>query len=48
MSSPRWEDYDIKYLSANKFSFLGNGRAKLEKENDSDLAYYLTEPGVSS
>jgi hypothetical protein len=47
MSSPRWEDFDIEYLSANRFSFLGNGRAKIEEEEGADLAYYLSEPGVA-
>jgi hypothetical protein len=46
MSSPRWEDFDIRYLSSNKFTFLGNGRVKIEQEEGADLAYYLREPSA--
>lgn len=46
MALPGWEDYEIRYLSKNRFAFLGNGRAKLEHEEGADLAYYLGEPGV--
>ncbi|KAJ9630333.1 hypothetical protein H2204_008551, partial [Knufia peltigerae] len=48
MASPRWEDFDIKYLTTNRFSFLGNGRTKLEDEEGADLAYYLKEPGATA
>lgn len=46
MASPRWEDYEIKHLTRNRYAFLGNGRAKVEFEDRADLAYYLKEPGV--
>ena len=36
MSNPRWEDWNIKYLSPNRFAFLGNGRTERE-ENGDDL-----------
>jgi hypothetical protein len=45
MSSPRWEDFDIHYLSKNRFRFLGNGKTRLETEGG-DVAYYLREPGA--
>lgn len=47
MSTPRWEDYDIKYLSSNRYNFLGNGKTRRETEGG-DLAYYVSEPGARS
>lgn len=38
--APRFEDYDIKYWSSNKFNFLGNGFSALEFTNG-DLGWYL-------
>ena len=45
MNKPRWEDYEVTYLSRNRFDYLGNGRTILEIEGG-DLAYYLSEPGA--
>lgn len=32
IKTPRWEHYDIEYLDANPWAFLGNGRIKAEVE----------------
>ncbi|KPI36365.1 putative sterigmatocystin biosynthesis monooxygenase stcW [Cyphellophora attinorum] len=40
LSSPRYEDYDVSYDSANTFAFLGNGFA-MEELDGSDMTYYL-------
>ncbi|KAK1761804.1 hypothetical protein QBC33DRAFT_582134 [Phialemonium atrogriseum] len=46
MSTPRWEDYDIEYLTGNRFQFLGAGKTERE-ESGGDLAYYLQQPGCT-
>lgn len=45
LSTPRWEDYDIKYVERNRFAYLGNGSTKRERDGG-DLSYYLREPGA--
>lgn len=40
MSTLRPEDFEIEYLSANMFRFMGNGYCDIEV-NGGDLAYYL-------
>ena len=40
MENPRYEDFDIKYLSDNTFQYLGNGYTKREMEGG-DLSYFL-------
>ena len=48
LSKPRYEDYDIRYLSGNPFGFLGNGFTTREYDGR-DLSYYLgttEEPGA--
>ncbi|OJJ44468.1 hypothetical protein ASPZODRAFT_161036 [Penicilliopsis zonata CBS 506.65] len=40
LKSPRWEDYHLTYLSANRFAYLGNGFAAREFDG-SDLSWYL-------
>jgi hypothetical protein len=40
LSTPRYEDYRIKYQSRNPFEFLGNGFHTMEYDG-SDLSYYL-------
>jgi len=48
MSVPRWEDWDIKYRSPNRFQFLGRGKTEREEIPGGDLAWYISEPGVKS
>jgi hypothetical protein len=45
MSMPRWEDYEIQYLSRNRYEYFGNGKT-LRQVEGGDLAYYLSEPGA--
>jgi hypothetical protein len=45
MSTPRWEDYEIRYLNKNRFTYFGNGRTQRELEGR-DLAHYLTKPDL--
>lgn len=40
IKTPRWEDYDLKHITANRFSYLGNGFAARETDG-SDLTWYL-------
>ncbi|KAL1863105.1 hypothetical protein Daus18300_008097 [Diaporthe australafricana] len=37
---PRWEDYDLKYTTSNRFGYFGNGFAACEADG-SDLTWYL-------
>jgi hypothetical protein len=46
MSSPRWEDFDIEYLTHNRFQYMGSGKS-LKEDSGGDLAYYLTQPGCT-
>ncbi|KIX98610.1 uncharacterized protein Z520_05911 [Fonsecaea multimorphosa CBS 102226] len=45
MAEPRWEDWDIKYTTGNRFSYFGNGKTSRE-EQVRDLGYYVTQPGA--
>lgn len=40
MKEPRWEDYNLKYTTSNRFGYLGNGFAAREFDG-SDLSWYL-------
>ncbi|KIW84799.1 hypothetical protein Z517_00187 [Fonsecaea pedrosoi CBS 271.37] len=46
ITTPRWEDFNFKYRSSNRFEFLGRGRTARELEGG-DLAWYLDQPGAS-
>lgn len=41
ISEIRGEDFHIKYHSANKFRFMGNGFTEYELDNSNDLAWYV-------
>ena len=47
LQNPRWEDYDFKYRSRNRFSYLGIGRTPEELRGELIAAKYLREPGVN-
>ncbi|POR31118.1 Putative sterigmatocystin biosynthesis monooxygenase stcW [Tolypocladium paradoxum] len=40
LKTPRWEDYDLKYMTSNRFGYFGNGFAAREYDG-SDLTWYL-------
>lgn len=40
IKSPRWEDFDFKYTTSNRFAYFGNGFAARETDG-SDLTWYL-------
>ncbi|KAH7397965.1 hypothetical protein BKA64DRAFT_624001 [Cadophora sp. MPI-SDFR-AT-0126] len=40
LERPRWEDYDINYLTGNRFDFLGKGVSSREA-NGGDLAWFV-------
>ncbi|KAF7555614.1 hypothetical protein G7046_g6521 [Stylonectria norvegica] len=40
VKTPRWEDYDLKYTTSNRFAYFGNGFAARETDG-SDLTWYL-------
>lgn len=37
---PRWEDYELKYTTSNRFGYFGNGFAACENDG-SDLTWYI-------
>ncbi|KIW96770.1 uncharacterized protein Z519_02161 [Cladophialophora bantiana CBS 173.52] len=39
-AEPRWEDYDIKYWSKNRYQYFGNGFTEIE-ESGANLSFYL-------
>ncbi|SMQ46884.1 unnamed protein product [Zymoseptoria tritici ST99CH_3D1] len=41
----RPEDFEIRYRSANRWRFLGNGFTDYELQEDNDLSYYVPEVG---
>lgn len=43
LEEPRYEDFDISYLSINRFEYLGNGFSRREATG-LDSAYYLDDP----
>jgi hypothetical protein len=42
LDEPRYEDYEYKYLTDNRFQYLGNGFST--KEDEEDVAYYFDNP----
>ena len=42
LASPRFEDYDIEYVSGNRWGWLGNGFSDVEF-NGGDVTYYLND-----
>ncbi|KAK2599056.1 hypothetical protein QQS21_005462 [Conoideocrella luteorostrata] len=40
IKTPRWEDFDLKYTTPNRFAYFGNGFAARETDG-SDLTWYL-------
>jgi hypothetical protein len=41
VKEPLWEDFDIQYLSKNRFGFLGSGFAKYEFGSAGESSPYL-------
>lgn len=41
MDNIRGEDFDIRYRSSDPFAFFGNGELEWERDEGSNLAYYL-------
>ncbi|KAK7902698.1 hypothetical protein LTR67_002344 [Exophiala xenobiotica] len=42
LDEPRYEDYEYKYFTDNRFQYLGNGFST--KEEEEDVAYYFDDP----
>ncbi|KAK7219476.1 hypothetical protein V2G26_007479 [Clonostachys chloroleuca] len=45
LQTPRWEDYELQYMNANPFRFMGNGTSKREACGE-DLTFYLDDKVV--
>lgn len=45
LKTPRWEDYEMRYTSRNRFTYMGNGRTGGELRGD-DMATHLRQPGA--
>ena len=46
LKNVRYEDYDIKYRSRNRFQFMGNGYTQIELSVDGDPVWYFDDPFV--
>lgn len=40
----RWEDYDLKWRTDNRFQFMGNGFSETECTVDGDPVWYFDDP----
>lgn len=40
IATPRWEDFELKYTTSNRFGYFGNGFAARESDGR-DLTWYL-------
>ena len=38
---PRWEDYNLRFLQGNRFSYLGSGRTRAEMEGKDVAGKFL-------
>ncbi|KAI3573497.1 hypothetical protein IWW34DRAFT_837550 [Fusarium oxysporum f. sp. albedinis] len=43
---PRYEDFEIEYLTKNRFQYLGNGFTQLERDGKGDLTWFLSDPDL--
>ncbi|KAJ4361135.1 uncharacterized protein N0V89_001704 [Didymosphaeria variabile] len=48
LKAPRWEDFDIRYWSKDRYACLGYGLVKGLKQPGSDLTYYLTPDKIDT
>ncbi|KAL4805219.1 putative sterigmatocystin biosynthesis monooxygenase stcW [Aspergillus unguis] len=46
ISTPRYEDYEIKYTQANMWAYLGLGFTKAQSQEDGDLSPYIQKERV--
>lgn len=46
MKNVRWEDYDIDYVTGNRFQFFGNGFSQTEIDPDGDPVWYFDDDFV--
>ncbi|OBT58863.1 hypothetical protein VE04_00928 [Pseudogymnoascus sp. 24MN13] len=43
MAEPKYEDYEIEYVSGNRWGYLGNGFTKEEFSPEDDVTFYLDD-----
>ncbi|KAG8157087.1 hypothetical protein KVR01_013077 [Diaporthe batatas] len=43
LASPRYEDFEVRYASKNRFAYLGNGFSQTELNPHIDKTYYIRE-----
>lgn len=46
LKNVRWEDYDLKYRTGNRFQFMGNGFTHCECSVDADPVWYFDDEFV--
>jgi len=46
MKNVRWEDYNISYMSDNRFAFMGNGFTQTEVDPEGDPVWYFDDEFV--
>lgn len=46
LKNVRWEDYNITYMSGNRYAFMGNGYTQTEVDPDGDPVWYFDDDFV--
>ena len=46
MKNVRWEDYNMTYVTHNRYAFMGNGYSQTEIDPDGDPVWYFDDPFV--
>jgi hypothetical protein len=46
MKNVRWEDYEITYVTNNRYEFMGNGYSQTELDPDGDPVWYFDDDFV--
>lgn len=46
MKEVRWEDYNVRWRTGNRFQFMGNGYTQVELSPDGDTTWYFDDAFV--
>ena len=45
LKQPRFEDFNLRYLTRNRFAYLGHGRT-IGEVDGRDMSACITQPGI--
>jgi cation diffusion facilitator CzcD-associated flavoprotein CzcO len=48
LKNVRWEDYEIDYVTSNRFQFFGNGFSQTELDPEADSVWYMNDDFVNA